>query len=208
MTRHRPNTLKRWARFLAQLAETANVSRAARGAGFARPRVYALRASSPDFAAAWDDALETGCDRLLEEARRRAVEGVAHAVYYRGRVVGEIRRQSDRLLMFLLRRLRPEIYDPLSRKYRARRRRTTIVRLPPPRRADECPPVPVETRSGPAVLYPRYSGPQGPHDPQRADPYWHSEPNEYVVALLESDPKHRPRPDWYPHYRVIQRDED
>lgn len=112
MVRHRQSTLRRWARFIEILGQTANVSQAARAAGFARTRVYALRRARPDFAAEWDEAVETACDRLLAEARRRAVDGVARAVYYQGRVVGEVRRYSDRLLMFLLRMMRPEVYGP------------------------------------------------------------------------------------------------
>ena len=75
-----------------------------------RTRVYALRKANADFAAAWDDALDEAVDMLELKACRRAIEGVAHPVFYRGRVVGEIRRHSDTLLMFLLRALRPQRY--------------------------------------------------------------------------------------------------
>ena len=66
----------RRARFLKKLAETGNVSAAARTAGASRSRVYQLKAKSPAFAAQWADALETATDALDAEARRRDGEEV------------------------------------------------------------------------------------------------------------------------------------
>ena len=57
----------------------------------------------PDFSAAWDEALERGLDSIEDEVMRRAKDGVAEPVYYRGAVVGETRRFSDPLAMFILR---------------------------------------------------------------------------------------------------------
>lgn len=208
MTTHRPATLRRWARFIEMLTETANVSLSARAAGFARPRVYALRAANPDFAAAWDEALATACDRLLEEARRRAVDGVARAVYYRGRIVGEIRYHSDRLLMFLLKLMRPAVYDP---KHRRQPKRVVPAPqpLPPPAKsrqsAADQPPIPVDTRTGPGVLYPCPFGPPPPSDSACRDPFWHRETNRYAVARCEHQPGHEPAPVWYTFYKVRSR---
>jgi hypothetical protein len=42
---------------------------------------------------------------------RRAVEGVKRPVYRRGVLVGEITEYSDKLLMFLLKRRRPQVYE-------------------------------------------------------------------------------------------------
>ena len=76
------------AAFLVSLRQTGNVSAAAR-------------------AAAWADALEEAADRLEMEAFRRAVEGIGEDRYFRGDVVGSVTRNSDRLLMFLLKARRP-----------------------------------------------------------------------------------------------------
>lgn len=79
-------------RFLTALAEVPNVSRACREAGVSRRIVYCRKTADPKFAQAWEEALETGIDRLEEIAMERAMAG------------------SDRLLMFLLKAHRPEKY--------------------------------------------------------------------------------------------------
>ena len=105
-------TLKRDWRpaFIEALRRTGNVTLAARYAGRSRNQAYYVRRRSEDFAAQWDDALEEGTDLLDAEARRRAVTGIDKPVYYKGKVVGSITKYSDRLLMFLLRAHRPQVF--------------------------------------------------------------------------------------------------
>jgi len=93
--------------FLVHLRNTGNVSAAARAAGTCRSRCYEWRRRDHVFAAAWVDALEEAADRLEMEAFRRAVTGVGEERFFQGRVVGEVTRYSDSLLMFLLRARRP-----------------------------------------------------------------------------------------------------
>src|SRR3990167_5396720 len=50
--------------FLVRLAESCNMSRAARQAGVAHSTIYRLRARDPDFAAAWQQAIEAGDERV------------------------------------------------------------------------------------------------------------------------------------------------
>lgn len=97
-------------RFLAALARGVSVGGAASEAGLSRSTAYDWRAADADFAARWDAALEEGTDALEDEARRRALLGVETPVHYGGKAVGEIRKFSDALLMFLLRARRPETY--------------------------------------------------------------------------------------------------
>ena len=78
--------------FLASLAETCNVSEACRVSGISRPTVYEHRAADAEFAAAWDDAVAAGVEALELTARQRAV------------------RESDTLLIFLLKAHRPDVY--------------------------------------------------------------------------------------------------
>ena len=78
--------------FLRAVAGGATISAAAQAAGISRRTAYQWRNRYSTFAAAWDDALETGTDRLEEEAVRRALGG------------------SDTLLIFLLKARRPHIY--------------------------------------------------------------------------------------------------
>lgn len=98
-------------KFLEKLAETGNVSQSAREAGIARPTVYEHKHDDPDFAAAWEDALEEAADGLRKEARRRAVTGWLEPVFYQGEERGYITRYSDTLLCRLLAAHCPEHKD-------------------------------------------------------------------------------------------------
>lgn len=104
--------------FLRQLAETGNVTGAARSVGLSRSHAYTLKARDPGFAADWAAAEAEAVEALDCEARRRAVEGVEQPLLSGGRLVRDddgavikIRRYSDRLLMFLLKAHRPEELD-------------------------------------------------------------------------------------------------
>ena len=96
--------------FIEALRATGSVTRAAKYAGRSRNQAYHVRRQSEDFAAQWDDALEEATDLLDAEARRRAVTGTDKPVFYKGEVVGSITKYSDRLLMFLLRAHRPQVF--------------------------------------------------------------------------------------------------
>lgn len=95
--------------FLAALRQAPNVSGAAGKAGIDRNTAYTAYHTDPEFAAAWDDAIEQAVDRAVQELYRRAVEGVEKPVT----VAGErevIREYSDTLLIFLLKCHRREVY--------------------------------------------------------------------------------------------------
>lgn len=86
--------LKSWKQvFLAALAESPNVSRAARAADVDRSHAYECRESDPAFARAWDDAIRSSVDDVEEAAFARA------------------RMESDTLAIFLLKCHRPEVYN-------------------------------------------------------------------------------------------------
>ena len=103
-------TSARRAAFLAALAETGNVSRAARAAKASRSRAYQLKADDPQFAEEWAGALEIATDALDAEARRRAMDGVETPRFHQGQIAGTVKKYSDSLLMFLLRAHRPDLY--------------------------------------------------------------------------------------------------
>ena len=94
--------------FLDTLRGTGNVRLAASNADVARQVAYRARDSSATFRADWDEALEEARELLEAEARRRAAIGVDEPVFYKGKVVGHIRKYSDNLLMFLLKAHWPE----------------------------------------------------------------------------------------------------
>lgn len=102
-------TRARQERFLKALADTGSVTAAVAEAGTSRARVYELRKTDIAFAAAWDEAEEIATDRLEDEARSRAIEGIAEPLVSAGKLVrgddGQpitVRRYSDNLLLALL----------------------------------------------------------------------------------------------------------
>ena len=96
--------------FLAAYSETGNIRQAAKVAGIHRDTHYDWLNKDEEYRAAFEAAKLEASDRLEEEARRRAVEGVDDPVYYKGEQVGVIRRYSDTLLIFLLKGAMPEKY--------------------------------------------------------------------------------------------------
>jgi hypothetical protein len=64
-------------RFIDALAESGNVTLAARAAVVSRQHAYELRGLDDAFAKAWEEAEQVAADRLEAEAWRRGVDGVA-----------------------------------------------------------------------------------------------------------------------------------
>jgi hypothetical protein len=96
---------------LKALAKGKSPAWAAEEAGIGRSTAWLWRRNDPEFAAAWDEAVAEGVDRLEDEAHRRAVEGYnSRPIYQKGKKVGEIREYSNSLLALLLKSRRPEVY--------------------------------------------------------------------------------------------------
>ena len=114
----RPNSgdgiVKKKQKFLSALRESGNVVRAAREAGIGVSTAYQL-SKHPDYTEIFEAAKAEGeqalAYRLLEEARRRAEEGVLEPVFYQGKEVGMVRKYSDNLLMFKIKGLMPHFRD-------------------------------------------------------------------------------------------------
>jgi hypothetical protein len=104
--------------FLISLSQNANVSQAAKFSEVNRNTAYKWRQSDPDFAEAWDRALEDATDALEAEARRRATEGYEEPIIYGGKVIVDPetgrpivkKKYSDALMVFLLKSHRPNRY--------------------------------------------------------------------------------------------------
>lgn len=86
-------TFKRRKLFLDQLEVGSSVSFAAVAAGGTSQQFKRWRQTDPDFAADWDEAIETGTDYIEDEATNRAI------------------KKSDPLMAMILRARRPEKYD-------------------------------------------------------------------------------------------------
>ncbi len=90
-------------RFLALLSTSPNISLACKAAGINRSTAYEHRQRFPDFAAQWDDALESAVELLEAEVWQRA------------------RKHSDTLAIFLLKAHKPEKYgDRLAVQWETR----------------------------------------------------------------------------------------
>ena len=108
--------------FLAAYRLSGNVSGAARAADVDRTTPYRWGEEDEDFKTAWEVAEQESIDRLEEEARRRAHDGVVDYVVSQGKLVyiedPETHEQvplvkrvySDTLMVLLLKAHRPEKY--------------------------------------------------------------------------------------------------
>jgi len=102
--------------FLKALAKTGAVVAAAKAAGYADSQmVNKYRKTDPEFAEAWEAAENAAIDVWEAEAAKRAFEGVAKGVYFRGQKVDEEMQWSDGLAQFMLKAKRPEIYGERKR---------------------------------------------------------------------------------------------
>jgi hypothetical protein len=96
--------------FLKALSRCPNVSAAAEAAGISRQYAYRIRDEDPDFAAAWQDAVDQSTDSLVGECYRRARDGVTKPVFQGGQHVGDVQEYSDTLAIFLLKSHRRAVY--------------------------------------------------------------------------------------------------
>ncbi|MEA2998435.1 MAG: hypothetical protein QOK17_268 [Sphingomonadales bacterium] len=98
-------TPERQKAFIAALAETGCVDRAARLVNIAQTNCYELRRApgAEEFRRAWDAALDFGLKRLKDIAFERAIEGHLVPVFVGGKLMGFRRVYNDKLLMFCLR---------------------------------------------------------------------------------------------------------
>ena len=103
--RHDGWTPARQKAFIAALADTGSVSRAARWVNMSPEGAYYLRRQpgSEGFRRAWEAALDFGVQRLKDIAYERAIDGQLSPVFVAGKLRGFRRIRNDRLLMFCLR---------------------------------------------------------------------------------------------------------
>jgi hypothetical protein len=112
-------------RIIAALREGLSPTYAVRKAGLSRAEAYRWRKEDSEFKRQWEEAVSEGVDLLEDEAQRRAVDGYnVRDIYNKNReVIGQVRKYSDSLLMFLLKSRRPERYNrPVESVPRVERR--------------------------------------------------------------------------------------
>ena len=103
--RHDGWTPERQRAFIAALADTGSVSRAAAMVNMAQANCYTLRRApgTESFRRAWEAALDFGVARLKDIAFERAIDGYLVPVFVGGKLMGFRRKHNDALLMFCLR---------------------------------------------------------------------------------------------------------
>jgi hypothetical protein len=106
--------------FIEALADCGSVVTAAQAVGMSESSAYRLRRApgAEAFDRAWSAAIAAASKKLLDAAFERALVGSDEPVFDReGRRVGRRLRQSDRLLMFLLRAYGPDCFrDAAARR--------------------------------------------------------------------------------------------
>lgn len=134
--RRRGITPKMRETFLAALESGFSVTHAAERAGRHRRRFYQLAEDDEQFAETMADAIEAGTEVLIDEARRRAVDGWEEEVYQGGELVGTVRRYDSKLLQFLIAARRPEYRQGASNGESGPVTLNIISAFPGVRRAD------------------------------------------------------------------------
>ena len=97
------------ARVIEGFVQTGRVDKACELAGVSRGCHYLWLKDDPEYAKAFAEARRSAVQSLIDEATRRAVEGVERPVGVAGEAV-MVREYSDRLLEFLIKGQAPETY--------------------------------------------------------------------------------------------------
>ena len=97
-------------KFIAAFKLLCNISKAAVEVGISRLDHYDWLKTDPKYVEAYEAALEPANGVLEDEMRRRAIDGVAEPVYYKGDVCGSIQKYSDTLAIFLAKGAMPDKY--------------------------------------------------------------------------------------------------
>lgn len=102
--------IDRQRRYLEHRAEGHSIRASLKWANATRNDLYKKWRISPAFNEAEKDAFEAGSDVFEDTLFKRAVEGVEEPVFYKGEVVGYVKKYDTLLLMFALKARRPLIY--------------------------------------------------------------------------------------------------
>jgi hypothetical protein len=98
--------------FLAAYEQVGSIARAAEAAKIGRTTHWAWMRTDPEYPKKFAAAQTVASEVLIDEATRRAVDGVEEPVgFYKGKAGGTVKRYSDILLMFLIKAKRPEYRD-------------------------------------------------------------------------------------------------
>lgn len=96
--------------FIEAIATGSEDKEACEFAGVTLQAIRARQRSDIEFAKAYKAARAARIEVYRSEARRRAVDGWAEPVFYRGEQVGRVRKHSDRMLEVLLKAEDPDTF--------------------------------------------------------------------------------------------------
>ncbi len=102
--------------FLAAYVKTKRTLAASALTGVSRETHYYWLRSDPEYTDHWRRARKMLGDMIEEEVIRRAVDGYPKPVVYQGEVTDRYKNYSDRLAVFLLKHLKPEVYNVRQRE--------------------------------------------------------------------------------------------
>lgn len=106
----KPNTA--WhKKFVDALTKTRSIGQACKVAGVGRTTAYNHKDKFPDFSDEWEEAMQMCIDDLEASALRRAIEGHNKAVFHAGQQIGEVLHHETSLTIFMLKALKPEVYN-------------------------------------------------------------------------------------------------
>ena len=176
--------------FIETLADTGSVDQAAHMVGISATSCYRLRRApgAEGFAAAWAAAIDAASKKLIDEAFERALVGSSEPVFDRdGNRVGRRLRQSDRMLMFLLRAYMPERFRHATHTSR--------------RQDEPPPPALAPVADALALLGPELSEPPQPPPPPDQSPMGEEFEVALEIAKLEGKyPKALTKREWAAAY--------
>jgi hypothetical protein len=114
------NFVPKMTAFLAAIRVMPNVTRAAHAAKINKSQHYDKFKASPEYASAFQEAMQMGCDALSDVAITRATDGWEEPLVYQGRIAMQkdrgtgkvvpitVRRIDNQLLWFILERRHPD----------------------------------------------------------------------------------------------------
>ena len=101
-------------KFIDAIREHRSITKACEAVGKGRTTVYRWRNDDSEFQEEWDEAVETNVDDLEAGAMKRAIEGWLEPVYFKGKPVGVVRKFSNALTIFMLKKNRKKMYDDIG----------------------------------------------------------------------------------------------
>lgn len=118
-SRAKKQATRKWeAKFLEAFRRHKSITHACRAAHLDPSTVYKWRKESESFADKWDEIYNEITDLIETSAVNRAADGWEEPVFYQGAICGTVRKYSDVLQIFMLKKRKAEVYGDKPEKAR------------------------------------------------------------------------------------------